>query len=166
MSANNNLHRTSEEEKAQEENEEEEETYDEDDDGEEEDDHVDDDSSEEIPELIPPRGDTISDSDDTENETDEDTEEEIRVRVLPSMMLLQLVQTDYIYYEKKYERNEDETRSVYPSPETVDVVRIINGWTLGRPLMDQYFRSHHESPSIEFNQLSYGRNIDSDESDE
>jgi hypothetical protein len=71
------------------------------------------------------------------------------------------------YLRKKYE-NENETRSVYTSPETVDVTRIINGWTIGRPLMDLYFRPHHESPSIEFNQLSYGRNIDSDsdESDE
>lgn len=164
MSANNNLHRTSEESKAQEENEEEEETYD--DDTSEEDDHVDDDS-EEIPELVP-RDESISNSgDDTENETDEDTEDEIRVRVLPSMMLLQLVQLEYIY-EEKYKKNEDETRSVYTSPETVDVIRILNGWTLGRPLMDLYFRPHHESPSIEFNQLSYGRNIDSDsdESDE
>ena len=124
-----------------------------------EDDHVDDDS-EEIPDLVF-RDESISsnsgDDTDTENETDEDTEDEIRVRVLPSMMLvLQL--------------NEDETRSVYTSPfETPDPIRILHGWTLGRPLMDLYFRPpHHESPSIEFNQLSYGRNIDSDsdESDE
>jgi hypothetical protein len=164
MSANNNLHRTSEESKAQEENEDEEETYD-DDTSEDEEDHVDDDS-EEIPELVP-RDESISNSgDDTENETDEDTEDEIRVRALPSMMLLPLVQLVNIY-EKKY-KNENETRSVYTSPETVDVTRIINGWTIGRPLMDLYWRPpHHESPSIE-NQLSYGRNIDSDsdESDE
>ncbi|GFH45931.1 predicted protein [Chaetoceros tenuissimus] len=138
MSANNNLHRTSEEGKAQEENEDEEETYD-DDSSSEEDGHVDDDS-EDIPELIPPRDDTISDSDDTENETDEDANDEIRVYALPSVIPLQLRWGD-VYEEE--DENEEETRSVSTSNETIEMIRNIDGW-IGRPLMGrQYFRNQN-----------------------
>ena len=168
MFSNNNLHRTREEGIAQEENEEEEEeTYDDDDN--EEDDQVDDDS-EEIPDLVP-RDEIDSDSgDDTENETDEDTEDEIRVRALPNMVPLPLMQLVNIYQDK-YERNEDETRSIYEgvenevetrststSTETVEMPRNINGWTIGN-VSDRYFRADHESSSSELNQVSYGRNI-------
>lgn len=129
MSANNNLHRTSEEGKAEEENEEEEETYD--------DDSSVDDDSEELPALIPPRDDSFSDSDDTENETDEDVKDEIRVYALPSMMPLQL-RWGNVYEEE--DENEDETGSV---TSLSDTIRNINGWTIGRPLMDRYFRNPH-----------------------
>ncbi|GFH57000.1 predicted protein [Chaetoceros tenuissimus] len=83
--------------------------------------------------------------------------------------LVQLVN----FYEEKYKRNEDETRSIYEgvenedetrsvstATETVEITRNRNGWTIRRPLMGQYFRAaDHESSSSELNQVSEGRNI-------
>ncbi|GFH56133.1 predicted protein [Chaetoceros tenuissimus] len=61
---------------------------------------------------------------------------------LASMMPLQL-RWGNVYEEE--EENEDETGSV---TSLSDTIRNINGWTIGRPLMDRYFRNPHHDRAL------------------
>lgn len=51
-----------------------------------------------------------------------------------------LLRSSSIFSKQICDKNEDETGSV---TSLSDTIRNINGWTIGRPLMDRYFRNPH-----------------------